>query len=73
MGAPKKRTLPLVGSCYEKTYKGTKYRMVVVKHGSGIGYKVGNKVFKAPSEAARSVTGNDVNGWIWWRIDTTEA
>ena len=72
MSARKKRTPPVVGSWFERTYKGKKYRMVVVKNGSGVGYKLGNHVFGSPSGAARSVTASEANGWAFWRIETTE-
>lgn len=72
MSVRKKRTLPTVGSCYERRYKGTMYRLIVVKDGSSVGYKLGNKVFASPSGAARSLTNNEVNGWVFWRINTDD-
>jgi hypothetical protein len=34
------------------------------------GLRVGDKVYSTPSAAARSITGNPVDGWTFWRLPT---
>lgn len=57
------------GSVYTKTFRGKPYTMKVVQTEVGIGYSVGNSVFKTPSAAAKSITKNEINGWKFWGID----
>lgn len=67
----KQRTIPAVGSKYEKEMRnGDKHQMIVVKIERKVGYRVGRNVFSTPSAAARSVNGGQqVNGWRFWKID----
>ena len=41
---------PKIGTVYRHKYQGTVYTMVVVQTESGVGYKVGDKVFASPTE-----------------------
>jgi len=36
----------------------------------GKGVRLGNKVYGSLSGAARAITGNMVNGWKFWQIET---
>ncbi len=68
MPKAKKRQAPPVGSQFPKTYKNVKYTLTVIKSDGGVAYKLGRAVFSAPSAAAKSITGSEVNGWRFWRI-----
>ena len=49
-----------------KTYKGREYRATLNPNGT---IKVGNKVFKSPSAAAKAIVNRiSVNGWRFWFI-----
>lgn len=69
MPRPKERKSPKVGASFEKTYKGKTYTLTVVKTPGGTGYKVNGEVFTSPSTAAKSITGSEVNGWVWWGME----
>jgi hypothetical protein len=69
MGAPNQRSSPTVGKVYDREYGGQIHRMKVVKIGSKVQYEVNGEVFPTPSAAGKHVTKNEVNGWIFWRID----
>lgn len=60
--------VPKIGSVFEREYKGKMCRMSVVEAGMSTGYEVSGKVFKSPTGAAKFVTNNSVNGWIFWGI-----
>ena len=57
------------GKTYSKTFKGKLYVMKITRTDSGVGYSVGGRLFKTPTAAAKSITQNDVNGWVFWGID----
>ncbi len=63
------RTPPPVGSVYDRVFKGTQVRMSVVATADGIVFRVGDRDYRTPTAAAKSVTGNEVNGWSFWRMD----
>ena len=49
------------------TYKGMKFEARILENGE---IKVGNNkttIFKSPSTAASYITGNNINGWVWWK------
>ena len=69
MPQKKQREAPKVGSVFEKRYKRCRHLLAIVKLGSGIGFKVGDEVFLTPTAAATSITGSEVNGWVWWGIE----
>jgi hypothetical protein len=54
---------------FERTFKGTTYRLSVMQLQRAVGYKLADTIYHSPSAAAKAVTGNDVNGWWFWRID----
>jgi hypothetical protein len=71
MGKPKQRKPPAVGSEYKRTTSdGKTHVLTVIKESGVIKYRLGNKVFESPSGAGRSIRGTEVNGWVYWRIDT---
>lgn len=69
MAKRKAREAPKVGTTYDKHYRGKQYRLTVVKADETVGFKLGNEVFKTPSGAAKSITGNEINGWAFWGIE----
>ncbi len=66
----KKREKPVVGTVCTHIRKGKTYKMKIVETEDGLGYKVGTDVFKSPSAAAKSITKQEVNGWVFWHLDT---
>jgi hypothetical protein len=69
MAQKKPRDDPKVGRVFQKRYKGCLYQLTIVTVSGGVGYKVGDEVFRTPSGAAESITGCEVNGWKWWGIE----
>ena len=69
MAKKKERKPPRIGSRFNKEYKGKNYKMTVTKIKNGIGYKVGDVVYRSPSAAAKSITKSEINGWLFWKID----
>lgn len=69
MPQKKAHDLPKVGTVFEKRYKKTFHRLTIVKTEGGVGFKVAGKTFRTPTGAAKSITGSDVNGWMWWGIE----
>ena len=63
---------PKIGRRFSKKFRGRLYRMTAVKSNNEIGYKVGRKIYKSPSAAARSITKYEVNGWVFWNIKDSE-
>jgi hypothetical protein len=35
------------------------------------GIEVSGKVYGSPSAAARAITGNSINGWRFWRVESS--
>jgi hypothetical protein len=66
--AKKRRPLP-VGTKGHATHKGRDYTIEVVAADGGLGYRVGRAVFTSPSAAAKSITGKESNGWVFWHLD----
>ncbi len=54
------------GLCLSKTYKGKTYT-AVARDGKII---MNKKEYDSPSAAAKAITGNNVNGWMWWKYQT---
>jgi hypothetical protein len=69
MPKAKKRAPPPAGAEFEKTYKGKKYRLRVLRDDDVTFYCVGKDKFTSPSSAGRGVTGHHVNGWRFWGIE----
>ena len=70
MKKAKDHKVPKVGAKFEKTFKDKKYQLKIVSTPRGIGYELGGQVFRSPSAAAKSITKMDVNGWVFWRLNT---
>ena len=69
--ARKRLSAPPVGSTYERQFKGRNVQMTVVSANGGVAYRVSGRDFRSPSAAAKSITGTEVNGWEFWRINLT--
>lgn len=69
----KSHCLPKVGDTFNRKFKKAQYTMTVVSAEKGIGYMVGDTVYKNPSAAAKSITGNATNGWVFWYIEKREG
>lgn len=66
----KKRKMPSVGSVFTREYKGKTHKLKVVNlPNSEIGYELGKQTLRSPSAAAKLITGTEVNGWVWWRME----
>lgn len=72
---PKRRTRrpPKVGMTFRRRYKGRLYHVRIVRTRGRVGYQVRGKLYATPTAAAKSITGTDVNGWTFWRIDPVMA
>lgn len=66
----KKRPSPAIGTIRKREHKGEIYVMEVVELAGEIRYKVNDVAYRSPSGAAKSITGNEVNGWQFWRLDS---
>ena len=64
----KSHQTPKGGQVFTKIYKGKKYNLETVKVDGKIKYKVGKQVFDTPTGAAKKITQNSVNGWIFWGL-----
>lgn len=69
MAKKKEREMPTVGSSFKKKYKGKTYELVVVDNSGIIGYQLEDTIFKSPTGAAKSITGHEINGWSFWKMD----
>lgn len=49
------------------TYKGIKYEARILENGEIRLLNNKPATFKSPSKAAVHITGNSVNGWVWWK------
>ncbi len=65
----KERKPPQIGLIFRKKFKGQEYSMKVVGEPDYPKYKVGDKIFKTPTAAAKHITNNEINGWIFWKMD----
>jgi hypothetical protein len=65
---------PSIGSMFQHKYGGTVYSMIVVQTKDGIGYKVGEQVYKSPTAAAKSIVGKEefVNGRSFWHMNKSK-
>ena len=66
----KSRPVPEPGTIRKRVYKGESYTMEVVEDGGKIGYRVKDIVYPSPSAAAKSITKTEVNGWLFWRLES---
>jgi len=65
----KDHKLPRVGSSFERTYKGKKFRMELIKTKDKLLYRVSGTDYSSPSAAAKSITCSEVNGWKFWNME----
>ena len=65
----KNRKQSVVGAKYKGMYRGKEYSMEVVGIKGRIAYRVSGTDYSSPSAAAKSITGAEVNGWRFWRMD----
>jgi hypothetical protein len=72
-GERKERPQPKEGQTFSKVFRDKKHTMKTLKEGGKIKYKVGNDVFDTPTAAAKYITQNSVNGWVFWGIDKKPA
>ena len=68
----KERKVPRVGTKFTRHFKGKTFTMTVVKTPSGIGYKVSKNTYRSLSAAAKSITKTEVNGWVFWKVDSSK-
>lgn len=61
----RKHKTPVKGVVYSRVYKGREYRLT---HLGDSRYYIGDKMFRSPTEAALHVTGQHVNGKVFWGI-----
>jgi hypothetical protein len=65
----KKRKEPRVGSKFQRLFKHTLFTLEVVRHKGRVGYRLKETIYNSPSAAAKAVTNNSVNGWVFWGIE----
>jgi len=70
MPARKKRKPPKPGSTFVKRYHGKSYTLTVVEDKGRILYRLGNNSFTSPSSAGKHITGGEINGWKFWKIES---
>ena len=69
----KRGKLPQVGTVFEKSFRGRTMRAKVVSIDQSkgrVGLEVNGKQYQSPSAAAKALTGHEINGWVFWGIDT---
>lgn len=66
----KSRNTPPIGAIFERNYEGKTLRLEVVSKEGTIRYKVGKELFGSPSGAAKAIVKQEVNGWVFWGIDS---
>lgn len=67
------RSLPSVGTILRARRGGIEYEALIVSAPdlkSGRAIRVGKEIYGSLSSAARAITGNMVNGWKFWQIET---
>ena len=64
--------LPNPGDILTVRYRGEVVKGVIVSvspERSAVAVRIGKKTFQSLSSAAKSVTGNWVNGWVFWGLE----
>ena len=69
MPAAKKRKKPTLGKKYQRKYKKKLFEIEIVSTDGGLGYKMGKEIYPSPSAAAKAITGAEINGWVFWKIN----
>lgn len=70
MPTRKHHQTPKEGSVFERKFKGVTYKLEVVASPIGVAYKLGRTTFRTPTAAAKSITKTDVNGWVFWNLES---
>jgi hypothetical protein len=66
----KQHKFPKPGATFERKWRDRLYRLrVIVKKDGKVAFEVEGSVFATPSEAAKSITKQEVNGWRFWHIE----
>jgi hypothetical protein len=68
--------LPDTGDVLVGRYKGKTVKGVVVSvspETSKVAVRIGKETFPSLSSAAKSITGNCVNGWVFWGLESKES
>ena len=73
MAKRKERPQPKAGQTFTKVFRNKKHIMKTVKEDGKIKFKVGSTIFDSPTGAAKSITQNSVNGWVFWEMDKKPA
>jgi hypothetical protein len=60
--------IPKKGKIFTKVYNNKKHSMKTVEVDGKIKYKVDDIIFNTPTAAAKHITKNSVNGWVFWDI-----
>lgn len=66
-----KRSLPKIGTTLIGTYKNMHYEAIIVKSSDfpqGRAVLLQDKLYQSLSGAAKALTKNPTNGWIFWKI-----
>ena len=63
--------LPKPGTTIEREWHGKKYLVRVMQ--PGLGFEYDGKPFRSLSAVAKHITGQIVNGFLWWRLIPREA
>lgn len=74
MPGRKSRSLPPVGSRWERDYHEKRHVLEVVSvdpRTRRVTARLGRETYSIPSAAARALTGFQTNGWVFWRLDET--
>jgi hypothetical protein len=67
----KQHVIPEVGTTFERTYKGKKFRLKVASDAQGTIYVLNSQAFRSPSAAAKSIVKHAINGWEFWNMART--
>ena len=73
MPAKKLRTnFPQIGNTISRQYKGLTFQARIVEVNKAYGkvaLEMEGVIYDSPSAAAKKITGSDVNGWVFWKLD----
>jgi hypothetical protein len=59
-----------IGATFKRNYQGKTHCLEVVSNEGKIRYRVGKELFDSPSGAAKAIAKHEVNGWVFWEIDS---
>jgi hypothetical protein len=73
MSTRKIRTnLPEIGTIVFKKYKGLTVQAKIVEVNKAYGkvaLEMDGVIYDSPTAAAKKISGNEVNGWVFWKLD----